>query len=101
MKTTSRIVILILTITCIATMLAACATKKTTSTPLGSGSGQSLRLGTGSDSTGQNFGLLDPDATRKSDSTGAVEVEMRPVQLKSPLLTYPEIARKAGIEGSV
>ncbi len=101
MKTTSRPVILILTITCIATMLAACATKKTTSTPLGSGSGQSLRLGTGSDSTGQNFGLLDPDATRKSDSTGAVEVEVLPVRLYSPPITYPELARKAGIEGSV
>ena len=63
--------------------------------------GQSLKLGTGSDSTGQNRGLLDPYAIYKSDSTGAVEVEMRPVQLSSPPITYPGLALKAGIEGSV
>ena len=101
MKTTSKMIILNLAMICIATLLVSCAAKQTSSTPLGSGSGQSLKLGTGSDSTGQNRGLLDPYAIYKSDSTGAVEVEMRPVQLSSPPITYPGLALKAGIEGSV
>ena len=101
MNPTPKIIFLNLMIIGIATLLVSCAAKKTSSTPLGSGSGQSLKLGTGSDSTGQNRGLLDPYAIHKSDSTGAVEVEVRPVKLDSPPITYPGLALKAGIEGSV
>lgn len=83
MKTTSKMIILNLMITCIATLLVSCATKKTSSTPLGSGSEKKVELG------------------YDSLSSEMLMIDEAPVKRSSPPLYYPERAAKEKLEGSV